>query len=124
MNLTTWVLVIALLFALYGGISVYKGLASLRQQTFRAWNQVDVQLKKRHDLLPSLVEKVRDSGPGVLDEVSAARETAETAKSIGDKAAAEQQISSSIQGLLALAEKKPELRASPDMANLHEEIKS
>src|SRR5579862_4919264 len=126
MNSATWVLIIALGLVVIGAMASYNGLVKLRQQTANAWSQIDIQLKRRYDLIPNLVETVKGYmkfEQETLEKVVQARNMALGAKSIGDKAAAEQQVSSSLTGLFAIAEQYPDLKANQNMLSLQEELK-
>jgi len=109
------------------GIVTFNGLVSLRQQTSNAWGQIDVQLKRRYDLIPNLVETVKAymaHEKDTLERVIQARNRALGATTIGEKAAAETAVTSALTGLFALAESYPQLRASENMQQLQEELTS
>jgi LemA protein len=127
MNSATWVLIIAVGLAVVGALTSYTGLVKLRLQTANAWSQIDVQLKRRYDLIPNLVETVKGYmkfEQETLEKVVQARNMALGAKSVGEKAAAEQQVSSSLTGLFAIAEQYPDLKSNQNMLSLQEELKS
>lgn len=108
-------------------IGMYNGLVSLRQETSNAWSQIDVQLKRRYDLIPNLVETVKGYmkyEQETLDKVISARNRALSATSVQDKAAAESQVTSALGGIFALSESYPELKANENMLSLQEELKS
>src|SRR5436190_19790418 len=108
-------------------IAVYNRLVSLRQQTANAWGQIDVQLKRRYDLIPNLVETVKGYmkfEQETLEKVIQARNMALGARSLSEKASAEQQVTSSLTGLFAIAEQYPDLKANQNMLSLQEELKS
>jgi LemA protein len=125
--LAMWVFIGLVLILLFGSISIYNRLVSLRQQTTNAWGQIDVQLKRRYDLIPNLVETVKGYmkfEQETLEKVVQARNMALGAKTVPDKAAAEQQVSTSLNGLFAIAEQYPDLKANQNMLSLQEELKS
>lgn len=127
MNIAMWVLIALALFLLFGSVAIYNGLVSLRQQTANAWGQIDVQLKRRYDLIPNLVETVKGYmkfEQETLEKVVQARNMALGAKTLPDKAAAEQHVTSSLNGLFAIAEQYPDLKANQNMLSLQEELKS
>ncbi|GMV90167.1 MAG: membrane protein [Chthonomonas sp.] len=108
-------------------IAAYNGLVSLRQQTNNAWAQIDVQLKRRYDLIPNLVETVKGymkHEQDTLEKVIQARNRAVSASSVHDKAAAETQVAAALTGFFALAESYPDLKANTNMIELQEELRS
>jgi LemA protein len=122
-----WILIAVLVVILFAVIGMYNGLVSLRQQTANAWGQIDVQLKRRYDLIPNLVETVKGYmkfEQETLEKVIQARNMALGARSPGEKASAEQQVTSSLNGLFAIAEQYPELKSNQNMLSLQEELKS
>lgn len=107
-------------------IATYNRLVSLRQQTMNAWSQIDVQLKRRYDLIPNLVETVKGymkHEQDTLERVIQARNRALSAQGVHEKAAAEAQVSSALGGIFALSEAYPELRSNENMLHLQEELK-
>lgn len=120
------VIVIGALVVIYA-ISQYNSLVSLRRQTQNAFGQIDVQLKRRYDLIPNLVETVKGymkHESETLERVIAARNRAVTATSIHDKAEAESEVRSALGGIFALSESYPDLRSNQNMLSLQEELKS
>jgi len=120
------VLVILALLVVYG-IAQYNGLVSLRRQTQNAFGQIDVQLKRRYDLIPNLVETVKGymkHEQDTLERVISARNRAVSATSVHDKAAAEGEVRQALGGMFALSEAYPELRSNENMLSLQEELKS
>jgi LemA protein len=105
----------------------YNGLVRLRLQTQNAWSDIDVQLKRRHDLVPNLVETVKGYAAherGTLDSVTQARTAAVAAASAGPavRAAAEAQLSSALHGLTVAVEAYPELQASGGFRDLQQQL--
>ena len=118
--------VIAVLLVLFA-IVTYNGLVRLRLQTQNAWSDIDVQLKRRHDLVPNLVETVKGYAAherSTLDSVTAARTAAVAAQSAGpaERAAAEAQLSSALRGLTVAVEAYPELQASGGFRDLQAQL--
>ncbi|WP_431270183.1 LemA family protein [Dankookia sp. P2] len=105
---------------------LYNGLVTARMRVRNAWAQIDVQLLRRSDLIPDLVESVRGymkHESGIFDRILEARRAATAAGAdIPARAAAEAALGRQVQGLLALAEAVPELRASDNMKALQEEL--
>jgi len=118
--------VIAVLVVLFA-ILTYNGLVRLRLQTQNAWSDIDVQLKRRHDLVPNLVETVKGYATherGTLESVTAARTAAVAAASAGpaERAAAEAHLSSALRGLSVAVEAYPELQASGGFRDLQAQL--
>lgn len=108
-------------------ISSYNSLVSLRRQTMNAWSQIDIQLKRRYDLIPNLVETVKGimaHERETLEKVIQARNMALGAKSVHEAADAEKAVTSALNGFFAIAEAYPQLRANENMGQLQEELRS
>jgi len=119
-------IVVILIVALAG---TYNSLVRLRNQVKNAWAQIDVQLKRRHDLIPNLVETVRgymEHERGTLEAVTQARNLAQQAASSGaaERAKAETELSSALARLLAVVENYPDLKANQNFLALQEELTS
>jgi LemA protein len=117
------VLLVVWLFA------TYNGLVRLRNQAKNAWSQIDVQLKRRHDLIPNLVETVKGYAAHerqTLEAVTQARNIAQSAvgKGVGEQAKAEGELSGALSRLLAVVEKYPDLKANQNFLALQEELSS
>ncbi|AXI80594.1 LemA family protein [Peterkaempfera bronchialis] len=122
--LAVLLLVIVVPLAL-AGTALYNGLVRKRGAVDNAWAQTDVQLKRRHDLIPNLVETVKGYATHerqTLDAVVAARSQALTAQGPQQQAAAEGMLSGALKGLLALAEAYPDLKASQNFSELQAEL--
>ena len=121
-------LILVIVVILFFGIGAYNRLVSLRNQVQNAWKQIDVQLKRRHDLIPNLINTVRGAmnfERGTLEAVVAARNTAIAAASSGSvpaTAAAETQLTGALGRLLAVVEAYPDLKATGNVAQLQEEL--
>jgi LemA protein len=108
---------------------LYNGLVRLRNQVKNAWAQIDVQLKRRHDLIPNLVETTKGYMKferETLEAVTKARNIALQASSAGagDRAKAEGELSSALSRLLAVVERYPDLKANQDFLALQEQLTS
>ncbi|WP_433511985.1 LemA family protein [Nonomuraea sp. CA-143628] len=106
-------------------VVIYNGLVRKRNAVENAWAQVDVQLKRRHDLVPNLVEVVRGYASHerqTLTAVTAARAQALGAHSLAEQADAENALTSALKTLFAVAESYPDLKASQNFAELQEEL--
>ena len=118
------ILVIVVLIGLYVVFS-YNGLVSLRNRIENAWAQIDVQLKRRYDLIPNLVETVKGYASHereTLDAVIEARNAGMSATGPHDQAEAENQITGALKSLFALSEAYPDLKANQNFAQLQEEL--
>ena len=106
-------------------IDCYNKLVKNRMQTKEAWSQIDVQLKRRNDLLPNLIETVRGYAKyegATLEKVSELRSRVATASSPAEAMKSSDALSRQISGIFALAENYPELKASSNFAHLQEEL--
>src|SRR6186713_3096376 len=106
-------------------ISVRNGLIRRRNQIENAWSQIDVQLKRRHDLIPNLVETVKGYAAhekSTLDAVIQARNAAVAAPTPATTAAAEGQLTGALRQLFALGEAYPDLKANQNFLALQEEL--
>lgn len=121
------VLIVVLVLIAVFLIAQYNSLVSLRQQTQNAFSQIDVQLKRRYDLIPNLVETVKGymrHESDTLERVIQARNRALSANTVGEKAAAESEVRSALSGVFALSEAYPDLKANENMQTLMEELRS
>ena len=106
-------------------VLTYNGLVSRRVETGNAWSQINVQLQRRHDLIPNLVETVKGYAKheqSTLEKVIQARNQAVNATSVPDKIQAEGQLTSALRGLLAVSEAYPDLKANQNFLALQEEL--
>jgi len=102
-------------------IATYNGLVGLKNKTDEAWSDIDVQLKRRTDLVPNLVETVKGYAShesGTFQKVIEARNMAMGAKTVADHAAAENMLSQTLKSLFALAESYPDLKANQNFLEL------
>ena len=100
---------------------MYNGLVQLRVRSDSAWSDIDVQLKRRHDLIPNLVETVKGYAAhekGTFENIAKFRSMAMQATGPADKAAAENQLTGALKSLFAVAENYPELKASEEFTQL------
>src|SRR5207302_4550153 len=120
-----WVLLIGLVLVIAILIGMYNSLVRLKVQVDNAWADIDVQLKRRYDLIPNLVETVKGYAgheKGTLEAVINARNRAMSATSPGDKAAAENMLSGALKSLFALSEAYPQLRAIESFTSLQNSL--
>jgi LemA protein len=119
-------IVLAAIVALYV-VAAYNGLIALKNQVLNAWKQIDVQLKRRHDLIPNLVETVKGAmnfERSTLEAVISARNKAVSAQGVAATAKAEGELSQALGRLFALSENYPDLKSSSNVLQLQEELTS
>jgi LemA protein len=117
------------LIVLVGGwfVLTYNGLVQLRNAVKNAWSQIDVQLKRRYDLIPNLVETVKGYAgheKETLERVIQARQAGIAASTVKDQQAAENMITGALRQLFALSEAYPNLKANENFLALQEELAS
>jgi LemA protein len=122
-----WVIVVVAVVAALALILilVYNRLVRLRNRTDNAWAQVDVQLRRRYDLIPNLVEAVKGYASherATFDEVTQARTAAQQAQTVREQGAAENMVTQAIGRLFAVAEQYPELRATENFQDLQTQL--
>src|SRR5713101_6357365 len=108
-------------------VVVYNGLVNRRIETQNSWSQIDVQLKRRYDLIPNLVETVKGYAAhekDTLEKVIQARNQAMNAKGVAAQAQAENALSGTLKTLFAVAEAYPDLKANQNFMSLQEELTS
>lgn len=106
-------------------IAIYNSLVRLKNQVKNSWAQIDVQLKRRNDLIPNLVETVKGYAKhekGVFTEVTKARTSMMNAQTTTDKAKASNMLSETLKSLFAVAENYPDLKANQNFLQLQEEL--
>lgn len=129
----TWVFLILIVAALLWAVSAYNGLIALKGDTVNAWKQIDVQLKRRHDLIPNLVNAVKGAmefEKDTLEAVIQARNQAvkvqagATPKKVRELASAEAQLGAALSRLNVVVEQYPDLKATGNVKQLQEELTS
>jgi LemA protein len=106
-------------------IAMYNSLVQLRVRADSAWSDIDVQLKRRHDLIPNLVETVKGYAAhekGTFENIAKFRSMAMQATSPADKAATENQLTGALKSLFAVAENYPQLQASQEFTQLQNSL--
>jgi LemA protein len=122
------IIVVVVVVILGGAVLAYNGLVKRRNRTQEAWSEIDVELKRRHDLIPNLVETVKGYAAheqGTFEAVTAARSGAIEASATGDPskiAPAENVLTQSLRSLFAVAENYPQLRAVESFLQLQEQL--
>ncbi|MBN2847868.1 MAG: LemA family protein [Coriobacteriia bacterium] len=126
----TWVFCIGavgllLLVVIAAVIGIYNRLVTLRNRVDNAWSQIDVQLRRRYDLIPNLVETVKAYAAHereAFEAVTAARTAAMSAETVAEHSEAENMLSSTLKSLFAVAEAYPDLKANQNFMMLQEEL--
>lgn len=120
-----WVILGVIVVAIFWLIGVYNGLIRLRNRTDEAWSDIDVQLKRRYDLIPNLVETVKGYAKHekeLFENVTQARTRAMGAKGVEEKGKAENMLSGTLKTLFAVAENYPDLKANENFLKLQDEL--
>ncbi|HKY19610.1 MAG TPA: LemA family protein [Vicinamibacterales bacterium] len=123
----SWIVLGMLGLVIFWAIAQYNGLIGLRNQVLNGWRQIDVQLKRRHDLIPNLVSTVRGAMEferDTLTQVMEARARAVSATGPADAARKEGELSHALGRLFAVAENYPTLKANDNVKMLQEELTS
>lgn len=117
-------IVVVLILAI---ISMYNSLVRLRQKVKNSWGQMDVQLQRRFDLIPNLVESVKGymkHESDVLEKVTALRTSWANASTVQEKADLDNQLTGSLKTIMAVSENYPDLKASQNFSELQEELRA
>jgi LemA protein len=120
-----WIVLGILVLVFFWAVWTYNLLVSLRHRIQNAWKQIDVQLKRRHDLIPNLVEAVKGYmryEQDTLEKVLEARSRAVSSRTVQETAAAENILTQSLGRIFALMENYPELKANENVLRLQEEL--
>jgi len=127
MDVGGWIFIAVIVIVIISIVSMYNGLVNLRNQVQNAWRQIDVQLKRRHELIPNLVEVTKDYmeyEQETLENVIQARNGAVNAQGPEQAIAAEGALSGALGKLFALMENYPDLKANENVNKLMEELSS
>jgi LemA protein len=109
------------------GIGIYNGLVRLRNAVKNAWSQIDVQLKRRHDLIPNLVETCKGymtHERETLENITKARNLASSASGVGEQGKAEGQLNQALSNFFLVVENYPDLKANQNFLAIQEELTS
>ena len=123
--MATWIIIAIVVIIVIAGIAIYNNLVKLNVRTDEAWSDIDVQLKRRYDLIPNLVETVKGYATHekeAFENVTKARAEALSAQGVGDKAKAENQIEGALKSIFAVAEAYPDLKANQNFAQLQADL--
>ena len=125
MALEIFIILGILILPILAFVVIYNGLITLRNRVKNAWAQIDVQLKRRYDLIPNLIETVKGYAKhekGVFEEVTKARANALNVQGVANQAEAENMLTGALKSLFAVAEAYPDLKASTNFMQLQEEL--
>lgn len=120
-----WIVLAIIAIIIIWIIAMYNGLIGLKNRVDEAWSDIDVQLKRRYDLIPNLIETVKGYAAheqGTLEKVIAARNIAMQASSTEEKSKAEDALSGTLKSIFALAENYPDLKANQNFLELQREL--
>ena len=121
-----WILLIIIVVLVIFIISLYNGLVTLRQRVKNAWSQIDIQLQRRFDLIPNLVETVKgymSHEAEVLEKVTELRTSWANAKTVDEKAKVDNMLSDSLKTIMAVSENYPDLKANQNFISLQNDLK-
>ncbi len=123
--MTGYILLGVVVVLLLGAVTIYNKLVTNKNMVAEGWSGIDVQLKRRNDLIPNLIESVKGymgHERGVLDQVTELRAKSQAAQSVGEKAKAEGAMGAALANLFAVAENYPDLKASQNFLDLQKSL--
>ena len=122
-----WIILAIVVLIILFVVGLYNSLVTLRQRVKNAWSQIDVQLQRRFDLIPNLVECVKgymSHEQDTLAKVTELRTSWANAKTVEEKANLDNQLSSALKTIMAVSESYPDLKASQNFSELQEELRN
>lgn len=122
-----WIILLVVALIIVFIISTYNGLVRSKIKVDNAWSQIDVQLQRRFDLIPNLVESVKGymaHESEVLEKVTQLRSSWANAKSVSEKAELDNQLSGALKTIMAVSENYPDLKANQNFSELQEELRN
>ena len=122
-----WIILAIVVLILLFIISTYNSLVTLKQRVKNAWSQIDVQLQRRFDLIPNLVETVKGymgHEAEVLEKVTELRTSWANANTVHEKSELDNQLSGALKTIMAVSENYPDLKASQNFSELQEELQN
>lgn len=124
--MTAFIIVLVIVFVIGAFVvSIYNNLVSLRNQVKNSWSQIDVELQRRFDLIPNLIETVKgymSHEESVLVKISELRSSWANATSVAEKAALEGELSQTLKSIMAVAEGYPDLKSNTNFLSLQDEL--
>lgn len=121
----SWIIIAIVAVVIFWLVAIYNKLVTLKNRSAEGWSDIDVQLKRRYDLIPNLVESVKGYAAHeskVFAAVTEARSRAMGAQNLGERAQAENALSQTLKSLFAVAEAYPDLKASANFSKLQDEL--
>lgn len=122
-----WIVLIIIVLLILYAISVYNSLVGLKQKVKNGWSQIDVQLQRRFDLIPNLVETVKgymSHESNVLTKVAELRTSWANASTVSEKSKIDGELSGALKTIMAVAESYPDLKANSNFAQLQDELQN
>lgn len=122
-----WIILAIVVVLILFVISLYNNLVKLRQKVRNAWSQIDVQLQRRFDLIPNLVDTVKgymNHEEGTLTKIAELRTSWANASSVAEKADLDNQLSGALKTIMAVSESYPDLKANTNFSELQEELQN
>ena len=122
-----WIILAVLVLLVLWVVAQYNGLVTLKQRVKNAWSQIDVQLQRRFDLIPNLVETVKGytkHEEDVLTKVTELRTSWAKATTVGEKAELSNELSGALKTIMAVSENYPDLKANQNFAQMQEELQN
>lgn len=122
-----WIILAIVIVLVLIIISLYNNLVRLRQKVRNAWSQIDVQLQRRFDLIPNLVDTVKgymNHEEGTLTKIAELRTSWANASSVAEKAELDNQLSGALKTIMAVSESYPDLKANTNFSELQEELQN
>ena len=122
-----WIILIVVVIIIIPIISIYNSLVTSRMKVKNSWSQIDVQLQRRFDLIPNLVETVKGymgHEADTLKEVTALRTSWANANTVAEKSELDNKLSSTLKTIMAISENYPDLKANQNFSQLQEELKN
>ncbi len=122
-----WIALVIIILLVIFIISVYNGLIQSRQKVDNAWSQIDVQLQRRFDLIPNLVETVKGymtHEKETFEKITALRTSWANSSTVGEKAKLDGELSGALKTIMAVSENYPDLKANTNFSELSEELRN
>ena len=122
-----WIVLIILVVLVLFVVSIYNGLVTARQKVKNGWSQIDVQLQRRFDLIPNLVESVKgymNHEEASLTKIAELRTSWANASTVHEKAELNEELSNTLKTIMAISENYPDLKANQNFMQLQEELKN
>ena len=122
-----WIILAIVVILVIAVIVIYNSLVAKRQNVKNAWSQIDVQLQRRFDLIPNLIETVKGymtHEKEVLEKVTSLRSSWAEANTVAEKSVLDNELSSALKTILAVSENYPDLKANQSFADLQEELRT